>query len=63
MKLLAVTVLVVLLAAPLAVRAGAPIDVSLQASPLGDALAWRWAAAVPGRRVEARSLDGTPLGP
>jgi SAM-dependent methyltransferase len=51
------------LASPIAVRAGAPIEVSLQASPLGDGLAWRWSVAVAGRRVEARSLDGAPLGP
>jgi len=51
------------LASPIAVRAGAPIEVSLQASPLGDGLAWRWSVAVAGRRVEARSLDGAPLVP
>jgi protein arginine N-methyltransferase 1 len=49
------------LEAPLAVTAGAPIDVTLQASPLHDVLIWRWSVGAAGRRVEATSLEGTPL--
>jgi SAM-dependent methyltransferase len=50
------------LATPIPVTTGAAIDLSLQASPLGEELAWRWAVASAGRRVEASSLDGAPLG-
>lgn len=50
------------LATPIAVTTGATIDVSLQASPLGEELAWRWSVASGGRRIAASSLDGTPLG-
>lgn len=49
------------LATPIAVTAGAPIDVSLQAAPLGEVLVWRWSVAAGGRRFEASSLDGAPL--
>ena len=41
--------------------AGAPIDVVLQAAPLGEVLVWRWSVAAAGRRVDAHSLEGTPL--
>ena len=49
------------LATPIAVTAGAPIDVALQAAPLGEMLVWRWSVASGNRRVEANSLDGTPV--
>ena len=49
------------LATPIAVTAGAPIDLALQAAPLGEVLVWRWSVASGGRRVEVSSLDGTPL--
>ena len=48
------------LGAPLPVTAGAPIEVSLQAAPLGEVLVWRWSVASGGRRVDASSLEGTP---
>ena len=48
------------LATPLPVTAGASIDVSLQAAPLGEVLVWRWSVASGGRRVDANSLEGTP---
>jgi SAM-dependent methyltransferase len=48
------------LASPLAVSAGAAIDVALQAAPLHDRLNWRWAVGAGGRRVEADSNDGEP---
>jgi len=49
------------LATPLPVTAGAPIDIALQAAPLGEVLVWRWSVASGGRRVDANSLEGTPL--
>ncbi|MGZ3428735.1 MAG: hypothetical protein ACXVCV_18910, partial [Polyangia bacterium] len=49
------------LATPIALAAGAPIEVALQAAPLGEILVWRWSVASGGRRSEANSLDGTPL--
>ena len=49
------------LATPIAVSAGAPIDIALQAAPLGEVLVWRWSVAAGGRRVDANSLEGTPL--
>ncbi|HEY2746220.1 MAG TPA: class I SAM-dependent methyltransferase [Polyangia bacterium] len=49
------------LATPLQVAAGAPIDLALQAAPLGEILVWRWSVAVGGRRVDAHSLDGSPM--
>jgi SAM-dependent methyltransferase len=49
------------LEAPIPVAAGAPIEVALQAAPLGEVLVWRWSVAAGGRRVEANSLQGSPL--
>jgi SAM-dependent methyltransferase len=40
------------LAEPLAVAAGAPLDVALQAAPHGEALTWRWSVGAGGRRVD-----------
>ena len=49
------------LATPIPVTAGAPVDIVLQAAPLGEVLWWRWSVASGGRRVDANSLDGTPM--
>ncbi len=49
------------LATPIAVAAGAPIELVLQAAPLGETLVWRWSVAAGGRRVDAHSLEGMPM--
>src|SRR6478736_5503281 len=49
------------LATPIPVSAGAPIDIALQAAPLGEVLVWRWSVASGGRRADANSLEGTPM--
>lgn len=49
------------LASPIAVSQGAPIELQLQAAPLGEILVWRWSVAAGGRRVDANSLEGTPM--
>jgi SAM-dependent methyltransferase len=43
------------LAEPLAVAAGAPLDVSLEATPHGEQLAWRWSCGAGGRRCTGQA--------
>jgi protein arginine N-methyltransferase 1 len=48
---------------PLVVGAGQEIAFTLEGSPFGQEMVWRWRVAVGERECEAHSLEGTPLNP